>query len=109
MGTDCRLITNKKIFYLDRFYCFSKFIDSEIVYKKEEFIKLNLESIKDMIIHFETYNEYNDKDKIDNFIYWIERNLEAIDNSDEINMIVDEHSDRYFSKKLLDLDEEVKW
>ena len=40
MGTDCELVTEKQVVYLDRWYTFSEYIKEETVYTKLEFCYL---------------------------------------------------------------------
>ena len=61
MGTDCKLLTEKKRLVMDRWYCFCSEIAPDRIYSKEEFIKL---LDKQILEHVYDYMEevVNEKD-----------------------------------------------
>ena len=66
----------------------------------KDFIKLIFECIKHHTSIIEEEKFFNDEN-IENSIYSIEHNLNAIKNASELNMIIDDYDDRYFDDKFI--------
>ena len=106
MGTDCNMVTNKKRVDLDRLYCFSTFIETNKIYNKQDFIKLNLKCIQENIPDEFFGENFTEKD-VEDLLYVIKYNIKAIENADELNMIVDDNDDRYYDDNFLIKQKEI--